>query len=133
MGSIALGRIDLGYLCYAWVAVVIWFETILGVLPTSPDYTQFIFMVAWVPVALSILGAALAALILTVVEWREWPLVVMMGVLVLMTAAYILVEVPDVGPDKVAQGWYIAGSALLIAFALRRFWIRRRREHGGSA
>jgi hypothetical protein len=123
-----LGRIDLAYLCYAWVALVVWFERFLGVLPISPDYTQFIFMVAWVPVALSILGAALAALILTVLEWREWPLIVMMGVLVLMTFAYISVEIPELGPDEVAQGWYVVGTAVLVGLCLRWFWIRRRRE-----
>ncbi len=64
-------RIDRAYLCHAWVACAIWFETMVDSLPIAPDYRQLVFMLLWVPVTLSIVGATLLAFIYSVQERRE--------------------------------------------------------------
>jgi hypothetical protein len=85
---------------------------------------QFVFILLWIPLELSIVGAILAAFIYTIQEWREWPLLIMMGVLALMSAVFLVA-------DEVNQSWYAAGTTLLVLLTLRRFWIRRNREQGG--
>jgi hypothetical protein len=118
MKSLALRRVDWAYLLYAWVACVVWIEPLVEKLPIDPEYGQFLFMLLWIPLGLSIVGAVLMAFIYTILERREWPLLVMMAILASMSAVFLIV-------DEVDQSWYAVGTALLVIFTLRRFWIRR--------
>ncbi|WP_310688604.1 hypothetical protein [Aliifodinibius sp. S!AR15-10] len=119
-------RVKRAYMCYIWIACAVWFETIVSMLPLDSDARQFIFMLLWIPVVLSILGATLMALTYSVKEWREWPLLVMMAVLVVMAVIFLALDVRGMGSSDINIGWYVAGSAILILLSLTRYITRLR-------
>jgi hypothetical protein len=118
---VVLHRLDLAYACFAWIAVAMWFEKLGKILPIDPDSGQALFMLLWVPILFATLFAAIAAFVVSILEWREFPLVIMMG-----TSASMLFV--SLAVDYVEPYWYVGGTAILVAFCIRWFAFARRRQ-----
>jgi len=94
-------RIDWAYVCFAWIAVAIWFEELVKALPFSPGFRQFVFMLLWVPILFATLFATVAAFILSILEWREWPLLIMTGALASMMFLFFAIDRRGLGSSYV--------------------------------
>lgn len=123
---ISVQRLRWAYLCYTWIACAIWFETAVEALPLASDYRQFIFMVLWLPVTLSIVGATLIAFTYSAQEWKEWPLLVMAAVVVTMGFAFLAVDVRGMGSKELDLIWYAQGAAFLLLLGLWGYFTRAR-------
>lgn len=121
-------RIDLAYGCFAWIAVAMWFEELGKILPIDPDFGQFLFMLLWVPILFATLFATVAAFVISISEWREWPLVIMTGTIASMLVIFLAVDERGMGSSYVEPVWYVGGSAILVAFCTRWFAFARRRQ-----
>lgn len=120
-------RIDLAYGCFAWIALVLCAVPLISLLPLNPTAAQVLGMLVGIPVALATLAAGLAAVVLSIVEWREWPLPSMSAV----SASTLLIFIAEdewklVGGD-VALTWYVGSTALLVFLCVRWFAFTRRR------
>jgi hypothetical protein len=62
--------IDLAYGCFAWIALVLCAVPLMSLLPLDDSTVQVLGMVVGIPVALATLAAGLAAVVLSIVEWR---------------------------------------------------------------
>lgn len=121
-------RIDLAYGCFAWIAVAMWFAELGKILPIDPDFGQFLFMLLWVPILFATLFATVAAFVISISEWREWPLVIMTGTIASMLVIFLAVDERGMGSSYVEPVWYVGGSAILVAFCTRWFAFARRRQ-----
>lgn len=115
-----LPRIDWAYICFACIGLAIWFEELVNVLPVNPDFRQFLFMLLWVPILFVTLSATIAGFTLSILEWREWPLVVMSGTVVSMLFLFLGIDERGMGSSEVEAIWYIGGTAILFALCIRR-------------
>jgi hypothetical protein len=84
-------------------------------------------MVVGLPIAMATLAVGLAGVVLSLAQWREWPLLTMSAI----TASILLVFLAEdewklVGKD-VALAWYVGSTAVLILFCARWFAFTRRR------
>jgi hypothetical protein len=129
----ALQRIDWAYLCFAWLGIAIWFEGLVDILPVNPDFRQFLFMVLWAPILLAMLSAAIAGFTLSILEWREWPLLVMTGTVASMLFLFLAIDVRGGGGSSVNSIWYVCGTAILFALCMRRLIRRPGRVRGRDA
>lgn len=121
-------RIDLAYGCFAWIAVAMWFEELGKILPIDPDFGQFLFMLLWVPILFATLFATVAAFVISISEWREWPLLIMTGTLASMIFLFLAVDERGMGSSEVDASWYVGGTAILFAFCIRRLFTVRGRD-----
>ena len=121
-------RIDLAYICFTLWLLPAWIEPIGKLLPITPDAGQLILDLFILPSMFIVLIATPAAIILSIVEWREWPLPIMAGLLIFMTYVFLAIDVRGAGTDGryVSPMWYILGSTVLLAFCIRWFVFKRR-------
>jgi len=120
-------RIDLAYGSFAWIALVLCAVPLMSLLPLDATTVQVLGMVVGIPVALATLAAGLAAVVLSIIEWRVWPLLTMSVV----SASILLVFFAEdewklVGGDA-ARTWY-AGSTMLLVFLCVRWFAFTRRQ-----
>ena len=123
-----LPRIDWAYICFACFGIAIWFEELLNILPLNPDFRQFLFMLLWIPILLATLSATIAGFALSILEWREWPLLIMSGTVASMLFLFLVIDERGMGSSEVGASWYVGGTAILFAFCIRRLVTVRRRD-----
>ena len=70
-----LPLIDLAYGYFASIALVLCAVPVMSLLPLDVSTFQVLGMVIGIPVVLATLVAGLAPVVLSMVEWRVWPLV----------------------------------------------------------
>ena len=123
-------RIDLAYICFTLWLLLAWIEPIGKLLPITPDAGQLILDLFILPSMFIALIAIPAAIILSIMEWREWPLPIMAGLLIFMTYVFLAIDVRGTGTGGgyVNPMWYILGSAVLLAFCIRWFVFKRRHD-----
>lgn len=120
-------RKDLAYGCFTWIALVLCAVPLMSLLPLDVTTGQVVGMVVGIPVALATLAAGLAAVALSIVEWREWPLVTMSAVSASMLLIFIAEHEWELVGRDVALAWYVGSTAVLIFFCARWFAFTRRR------
>ncbi len=122
-------RIDLAYGCFALSVFVAWIEPIGKLLPINPEAGQVLLMLLTIPIVLIALIAPAVAFIVSVMEWREWPLLIMTGILASMMFVFFAIDKRGLGMEGsyVEPMWYVGGSVILIAFCVRWFAFVRRR------
>src|SRR6266853_385543 len=120
-------RIDLAYGCFAWIAFLLCTVPLMSLLSLDDSTVQGLGMVVGIPVALATLAAGLAAIVLSVIEWRVWPLVTMSAASVSMLLALLAENEWKLVGGDVARIWYIGLTALLVFLCVRWFAFTRRR------
>ena len=119
--------IDLAYGCFAWIAFVLCALPIALSLPLDFTTSQVLQMTVGFPVAMSTLAAGLAAVVLSIIKWREWPLMTMSAA----SISLFLVILAGVGWELVGEifmaVWYVPVTALMVFFCIRWFAVTRRR------
>lgn len=123
-------RIDLAYGCFALTAFAGWIEPIGKLLPTGHGLGGALLTLLSIPIAVTLLFAPLIAFIVSIVEWREWPLLLMTGTLASMMFLFLAVDERGIGMggSYVEPVWYIGGTAILVAFCIRWFAFARGRQ-----
>ncbi|HUF54553.1 MAG TPA: hypothetical protein VMR52_12390 [Dehalococcoidia bacterium] len=119
-------RKDLAYGCFVWIAFVLCAVPLMSLLPLDFTTRQVLGMLVGIPVALATLAAGLAAVVLSIVEWREWPLVTMSAVSASMLLFIIAEDEWNLVGGDVALAWYVGSTAVLIFFCARWFAFTRR-------
>jgi hypothetical protein len=76
---------------------------------------------------LATLAAGVAAVVLSIVEWRECPLVTMTAVSASMLLLFVAEDEWNLVGGDVALAWYAGSTAALIFFCTRWFAFTRRR------
>lgn len=120
-------RIDLAYGCFAWVAFVLCAVPLVSLLPLDVTTRQGLGMLVGIPVALATLAAGLAAVVLSIVEWRVWPLVIMSAASASMLFIFIAEDEWKLVRGDVVLAWYVGSTALLVFLCVRWFAVTRRR------
>lgn len=120
-------RIDLAYGCFAWIALVFCAVPLVSLLPLDNTNGQVLGMLVGIPVALVTLAAGLAAVVLSIVEWRVWPLVTMSAVSASMLLIFIAEDEWKLVGGDVALSWYVGSTAFLVFLCVRWFAFTRRR------
>jgi len=108
-----------------------WVEPIGKLLPITPDAGQLLLDLFILPTMLIVLFATPAAIVLSIVERREWPLPIMAVLLISMTYVFLSIDVRGAGSGGSYVGpiWYILGSTVMLAFCVRWFAFKRRRDN----
>ncbi len=120
-------NLDLAYGCFAWIAFAICAIQLASLLPLDVTTAQGLGMLVGIPVVLAMLAAGIVAVVLSIVEWREWPLPAMSAVSASMLLTLLAeIEWKLIG-SSVALAWYIGSTALLVFFCVRWFAFTRRR------
>ena len=78
-------------------------------------------MVFGIPLTLATLAVGLAGIVLSVVQWREWPLQVMSGLLVSLLLVFLMADEWKVVSGPLARGWYIAATLGVVSLCVRWF------------
>jgi hypothetical protein len=120
-------RIDLAYGCFAWIALMICAVPLMSVLPLDFTTGQVLGMLVGIPVALATLVAGIVAVVLSIVEWRQWALVTMSAVSASMLLVFIAEDEWKLVGGDVALTWYVGSTALMVFLCLRWFAFTRRR------
>ncbi|MFZ1989777.1 MAG: hypothetical protein WAW96_08390, partial [Alphaproteobacteria bacterium] len=120
-------RIDLAYGCFAWIALVLCASLLLSFVPMDPSTSEGFGMLIGMPVALAMLAAGLVAVVLSIIEWRTWPLVTMSAVVVSMLLMLIAEVEWKLVSEDVSRAWYIGSTALLVFLCARWFAFARKR------
>lgn len=118
-------RIDLAYGCFAWIALSICALALMSVLPTGIG--QVLGMVVGIPIGIATLAVGPVAVVLSILEWRQWPLVTMSAVSASMLLVYIAEEAWQLVGGDVAIIWFVGSTALMVFLCLRWFAFTRRR------
>ena len=116
---------DLTYACFAWVAIVLGAAPLLEFLPIDATTGQVLGMVFGIPLTLATLAVGLAGIVLSVVQWREWPLQVMSGLLVSLLLVFLMADEWKVVSGPLARGWYIAATLGVVSLCVRWFAFAR--------
>jgi hypothetical protein len=120
-------RLDAAYGCFAWVALAVCSVPIIQYLPLSFATWQAFAMLIGLPIALSGIGAGIVGIVLSVVNWREWPLALMSLTNVAMLLLFLGNDewktISDRG-EAVGCGF---GTAILVLFCARWFFVVRKR------
>jgi len=120
-------RIDLAYGCFAWIALVLCAVPIMSLLPLDDTTAQGLGMLVGIPIALATLAVGLAAVVLSVVQWREWPLLTMSAISASILLVFRAEEEWKLVGKGVALAWFVVSTAVLIFFCARWFAFTRRR------
>ena len=120
-------RIDLAYGCFAWIALVLCAVLLISLLPLDFTTGQALGMLVGIPVALATLAAGLAAVVLSIIEWREWPLMTMSAASISILLMFIAEDEWKLVGGDVALTWYIGATAILVFLCIRWFALTRRR------
>jgi hypothetical protein len=73
---------DFAYLCFAWIAIAYCATALVSILPLSADAHEALGMIIGFYVMGSAIVAAIVGIILSLVNWREWPLWVTSAIVV---------------------------------------------------
>jgi len=120
-------RIDLAYGCFAWIALVLCAVPLMSFLPLDFTTAQVLGMVVGIPVALATLAAGLAAVVLSIVEWREWHLMTMSAASISMVLIFLAEDEWKLVGRDFAFTWYVCATAFLVFLCVRWFALTRRR------
>ena len=120
-------RIHLAYGCFAWIALVLCAIPLMSVLPLEFTTKQVLGMLIGIPVALATLAAGLAAVVLSIIEWREWPLITMSAASISMLLMFFAEDEWKIVGGNFALAWYIFATSVLLFFCVRWFALTRRR------
>jgi hypothetical protein len=120
-------RIDLTYGCFAWIALVLCGVPLMSFLPLNEVTVQVLGMVVGIPVVLAMLVAGLVAVVLSIVEWREWPLVMMSAVSLSLLLIFIAENEWKLVSRDIVLAWYVGSIAVLVFLCFRWFAFTRRR------
>ena len=126
------GGIDLAYGCFAWIAFVLCAGSLISLLPLDVTTIQVLGMVVGIPIVMATLAAGLAAVVLSVVQWREWPLLAMSTISASILLVFLAEDKWQLVGKGVALAWYVGSTAVLIFFCARWFIFTRRRASGLS-
>lgn len=126
-------KLDPGYGCFAVVALAAAGCGVLTFLPfdaqTNGGY-QFLF---GVPLVMIMLGAMAAGTVFAVINWREWPLLVMALTCIVTTVLVgIGVERQSVSDRAITAG-VLAAAGILAFFTVQWFAIARNRMKTSEA
>ncbi len=137
VGTLTLGRsaskraaspsIDLAYGCFAWIAFVLCALPIALSLPLDFTTSQVLQMTVGFPVAMSTLAAGLAAVVLSIIKWREWPLMTMSAASISLFLVILAVVEWEVVGEIFMAVWYVLVTAFMVFFCVRWFAFARRR------
>ncbi len=122
-------NLDIAYGCFAWIAVVLSATPLLSILPLDITTIQVLGMVFGIPIAMATLAAGLAGVALSVVQWKEWPLLVMSVITVSILLVFLAVDEWKLVGERVALAWYIASTVVLVFLCVRWFMFVRRRTN----
>lgn len=125
LGS-SIRRLDLAYGSLTLCVVVGWLVE-AGVRWIPHDPGQALFMLLWVPVMFLALFCIGAAVIVSILEWRHWPLPVMTATLGSMMLLLFVFDARGGGNHEVPLLAYAAGTVLVLALSIRWFVYDRRR------
>ncbi len=115
-------RLTLAYTCFAAVALTL---CSTGLIYRLPEAMREALAPAAVMIAFPvILGCGGTGVVLSVICWREWPLLLMSGVFLSLMVAGVMVEHLN---EFIVEMWFIAVIAILIFFCVRWFGFTRRR------
>jgi hypothetical protein len=125
-GASSIRRLDRAYLAFTWCAAVI-FLLGAGEWFMDPDVGQVLFMLLWFPVMLLTFLAIGTAVTTTLLEWWHRPLWIMAGTLGVMILVSFANDKQG-GPSNYSSLiWYVVGTMLIGALAVRWFIIARHR------
>jgi hypothetical protein len=119
-------RIDLAYGCFAWIAfavcAMLLSQVVLYYFPSQKGLEILVLLNFGVPT----LAAALAAMVLSVVHWREWPLLIMTAISGSMLLVFFAQDKWKLG-EGVGLAWFAGCATALVFFCARWFAFTRRR------
>lgn len=119
--------IDLAYGCFAWIALVVCAVPLLYSLPLDVNTAQVLAWLVGIPVAFAVLAAGLAAVVLSIVEWREWPLMTMSAASISLVLIFLAENEWKLVGEDFANAWYFCATAILVFLCVRWFALTRRR------
>lgn len=85
-------RLDSGYVCFAFIALVLCFGPLLWVLPISQGDREGYAILVGLPLMFLAFIAGIAGLVLSIVHKNEWPLTVMAAASVIFALSLALDE-----------------------------------------
>jgi hypothetical protein len=113
----ASAGLDVAYACFSWIALVTCAALIFSVLGWPEPLLDTLY--TW-----STLAVGLAAVVLSVVHWREWPLLIMLATIFSMP---VVLSVPGELLQAVVPSWLACSAAVLVFFCVRWFAFARKR------
>jgi hypothetical protein len=125
-GKAGFSRIDLAYGCFAWIAFALCAMFLSHVVPYYfPNQKGFeiLFLLNF---GVPTLAAALAAMVLSVIHWREWPLLIMTALSGSIPLVLFAQDKWKLG-EGVVLSWFAGCAAILVFFCVRWFAFTRRR------
>ena len=120
----------MAYGCYACITFLLCAIALALSLPLQLDLvtSQVLGMLVLVPVVIATLAVVLAALILSIIQWREWPLLIMLAANAsILLLAFLGEDEWKVIGEDVAIAWSAGAIAVLLFFSVRWFAFTRRR------
>ena len=116
--------IDLAYGCFAWIAFVLCAGPLMLLLPLDFTTAQVLGMLVGIPVAMATLAAGLAAVVLSIIEWREWLLMTMSAASASMLLIFVAEDEWKLVGEDVVLIWYVGVTAILVFLCVRWYWRR---------
>ena len=114
--------IDLAYGCFAWIAFVLCVGPLMLLLPLDFNTAQVLGMLVGIPVAMATLAAGLGVVVLSIIEWREWPLMTMLAAMASLLLIFIAEEKWELGGGDAVLISYVGVTAILVFFCVRWYW-----------
>ncbi len=125
--------LDRAYGCFAWIAFVICAVALFSVLVQDNNTRNALGMLIGIPFALTAVAAGVVGLVLSVVHWREWPLLLMSAVVASMILAFLAKEEWNLVGEGFVDAWCTCATAVLIFFCARWFAFTRSRATRAQA
>lgn len=120
-------RLNLVYGCFSWIAFVLCATPLIPLLPLDSNTVQGLEMVVGLPIAMATLAIGLAGVVLSLAQWREWPLLTMSAITASILLVFLAEDEWKLVGKGVALAWYVGSTAVLIFFCARWFAFTRRR------
>jgi hypothetical protein len=120
-------RLDLAYACFSWIALVLFAVGLLPLLSLDYNTGDALGMLVMIPVAMATLLVGLVAVVLSIVLWREWPLLLMSAIIGSMLLVFLVAEEKTLDESGVVTAGYFGATAVLIFLCARWFAFTRRR------
>jgi hypothetical protein len=74
--------VDLAYACFTWIVVALGASTLLTLLPLNESARVALGMLVGIHVMMSALVTGVAGVVLSLIHWKEWPLLVMSAIVI---------------------------------------------------
>lgn len=125
--------LDLAYTIFSGIWLAICAFWIVAILPVDDDTSLALAWAVMLPATMGIPLVAAAALVLSLTNWREWPLLMVWAVNASMLLVFLAEDHWKLVSPNFAIAWYMGSSAVVVFFCIRWFAFARRRNRSDGS